>query len=302
MQASLLKLDDTQTMLNKMALECFIAIMKFMGDYMAKGKTEMDIVHFLMFVAQKHEELRDEIYCQLIKQTTNNKSERVESTARGWRLLLILTAFIKPSDNFERYLRAYLQNTAFNKDREFQDQAIICLRNLKQTVKIGGRKVFPDQGELNAVLAGKYTKIQKLFLPGDRTKSIKIHAATSVLDVVRQMCEKMDVTAVSEFGIYICMQTSEHGTPLQPTDYILDSTTILEKKNLPYRLYFRKVCQQQKTTKKRRGKKDKDFVVSFFWLTLTLLPPPPLFFSSSSPLSRCCGSRRSALTMGCMPR
>lgn len=240
-QASLLLMDDSQTGLNKLALECFIAIMKFMGDYMAKGKTEIDIVHFLLLASQKHLELRDEIYCQMIKQTTNNKSERADSAARGWRLLLILTAFIQPSDTLERYLRAYLQNTAFNKDREFQDQAIICLRNLRHTLKFGGRKIFPDSAEMHAVLAGKYTKIQKLFLPGDRTKSIKIHAVTSVLDVVRQMCEKMEVSAFSEYGIYICTQTSEHGTLLQGCDYILDTTTILEKKALPYRLYFRKV-------------------------------------------------------------
>ena len=70
------------------------------------------------------------------------------------------------------------QNTAYNSQREFQDQGIICVRNLKQTMKVGGRKILPAPGEVAAVLSGKYTKIQKLYLPGDRTKSIKIHAVT----------------------------------------------------------------------------------------------------------------------------
>lgn len=56
----------------------FIYVMKFMGDYMAKGKTEIDVVHFLLLAAQKHDQLRDEICCQLLKQITNNKSERAE--------------------------------------------------------------------------------------------------------------------------------------------------------------------------------------------------------------------------------
>ena len=56
----------------------FVYVMKFMGDYMAKGKTEIDVVHYLLTAAQQYDPLRDEIYCQLIKQTTNNKSERAE--------------------------------------------------------------------------------------------------------------------------------------------------------------------------------------------------------------------------------
>lgn len=215
--------------------------MKFMGDYMAKGKTEIDVVHYLVTVGQKHEELRDEIYCHLIKQTTNNKSERAESCARGWRLLVILTAFLKPSATFSPYLRCYLQGTAFDKTREFQDQGIICLRNLKTVLKVGGRRILPEPSELSAVLDGKYTKIQKLYLPGDRTKSIKINAVTVVADVVRQMCEKMDVTAGNEYGVYITTPSSKHGTLLRPTDYILDTTTILERRNIPLRLYFKKI-------------------------------------------------------------
>ncbi len=95
-------------------------------------------------------------YCQIIKQTTNNKSERANSCARGWRLLVIATAFIRPSDGFERFLRTYLQSTALNSDREFQAQGIICLRNLKQTMKYGGRKVPADVAEVTAVLVRRW--------------------------------------------------------------------------------------------------------------------------------------------------
>ena len=67
----------------------FVYVMKFMGDYMAKGKTEIDVVHYLLTAAQQYDPLRDEIYCQLIKQTTNNKSERAEARFIYNKLLCI---------------------------------------------------------------------------------------------------------------------------------------------------------------------------------------------------------------------
>jgi myosin-15 len=57
-------------------------------------------------------------------------------------------------------------------------QAVIALRNLKQTMRYGGRRELPDVTEIAAIISGKYTKIQKLYMPGDRTKSIKINAIT----------------------------------------------------------------------------------------------------------------------------
>lgn len=217
---------------------------QFMGDYPAKNKTELDIVHKLGAVAHRYPDLRDELYCHVIKQTTNNRSERVESAARGWRLLVLLTAFCVPSAYFERFLRAYLQSTAFDNQREFQDQGMLCLRNLKQTMRLGGRRILPAHNELNAILSGKYTKIQKLYLPGEQTKSIKISAVTAVGDVVRQLCARLEVDAPGEFGVYIWTQKSENATLLQANDYVLDTTTLLEQKMSPhtsYRLYFRKL-------------------------------------------------------------
>jgi myosin-15 len=80
-----------------------------------------------------------------------------------------------------------------------------------------------------------------LFLPGDRTKSIKISAVTSVGDVVRQLCTRLGVDTPGEYGVYVLTVHSEYGTLLQSKDYVLDTTTILEKRRIPYKLHFRKV-------------------------------------------------------------
>jgi myosin-15 len=153
-QASLLRPEEEDPVKNKLALENFLNVMRFMGDYPSKGKNEMDVIRYMLTTAMRYEDLRDEIYCQLLKQLTSNRSERAESCARGWRLLLILTAFIRPSSRLEPYLKSFLQNYAFTLTRDFHNEAAVCLRNLNQTLKHDGRQKLPSPQEVQACLLG----------------------------------------------------------------------------------------------------------------------------------------------------
>ncbi len=59
------------------------------------------------------EELRDEIFCQLIKQTRCNPS--AENSIKGWQLLVICSGTYPPNKTLERYLMSYCdENTRFN--------------------------------------------------------------------------------------------------------------------------------------------------------------------------------------------
>ena len=68
--------------------------------------------------------------------------------------------YAKPSQEFEPYLKTYLQSIAYNTQREFRDEASICLQNVKATIRCGGRRKLPNSMEVKALIQGKFKKIK----------------------------------------------------------------------------------------------------------------------------------------------
>lgn len=137
----LLRLDPE---LDVLAIECFECIMRYMGDLPTTPEfTEVKCVYTILMVSQhfsiicravylikdnlsfqhchKFDSLRDEVYCQLMKQTTNNKTE---SCQRGWRLLSIVAAYFTCSENLRPFLLKYLETAAYDKRRAFHGNYI----------------------------------------------------------------------------------------------------------------------------------------------------------------------------------
>ncbi|PSN58257.1 Unconventional myosin-XV [Blattella germanica] len=117
-EQSLLRLEPGE--LSELAVECFAAVMRYMGDLpMAPDSTEVKCVYTILMHCHKHEALRDEVYCQLMKQTTNNKSPKPDSCQRGWRLFSIVAAYFVCSDTLKPYLFKYLETAAYDKRRAY---------------------------------------------------------------------------------------------------------------------------------------------------------------------------------------
>ncbi|XP_070579495.1 unconventional myosin-XV-like isoform X12 [Ptychodera flava] len=244
--ASLLRLESGH--LNKMALECFIAVMRLMGDYPMKGKTELDCVYYILKSCHENEQLIDEVYCHLCKQTTSNKSPKVDSCPRGWRFFAIFTSYFQCSPLLKPYLVKYLQTAANDNQRQFHGTAAVCLYNLRKTFKYGGRKNIPCALEVKALLAGRNQKRQQYILPGGIRTMLKTKTCTVAVDVVEELCYEMGVhkqVAIEEYGIFAVVEKENLVLPLNPGDYIIDVTTQLERQNYDHYLIFKKVLWHQ---------------------------------------------------------
>ncbi|XP_068765068.1 unconventional myosin-XV [Struthio camelus] len=245
-QESLIEFTDSSV--SKLAAETFQAVMKFMGDYPLRGQTELDAVCTILKLCAEHEVLRDEVYCQIVKQITDNTSSKTDSCQKGWRLLYILTAYYKCSEVLKPFLLAFLQDTSGRPGLPFQGISKACEQNLRKTLQFGGRSLFPSSMELKAMVAGRSAKRQLFLLPGGVERHLKIKTCSVALDVIEELCSEMGLQRPEAFDEYIVFVVTDRGQSVRPltrSEYILDVATETERLDASYTFWCRRVVWSQ---------------------------------------------------------
>ena len=93
--------------------------------------------------------VRDEIYCQIIKQLTSNPHP--ESVAKGWQLLCMCVATFPPSFDFEMYLMHFILERRDTGRGVVVSFAKYCLRTLEAKLSHGeGVGDVPQVEEIKA--------------------------------------------------------------------------------------------------------------------------------------------------------
>ncbi|KAM4865191.1 rho GTPase-activating protein 39 isoform 1-T3 [Thomomys bottae] len=153
----------------KEACEIFKLIQMYMGDRRAKT----DPLHVALEIATKGwsaQGLRDELYIQLCRQTTENF--RLESLARGWELMAICLAFFPPTPKFHSYLEGYIYRhmDPVNDTKVTQHIKELLERNSKKKSKLRKKpKPYveePDGVAISTYAKYCYHKLQKAALTG----------------------------------------------------------------------------------------------------------------------------------------
>ncbi|OWK57886.1 Unconventional myosin-XV [Lonchura striata] len=234
--------------LNKLAAEAFQAVMKFMGDHPLRGHTDLDVVCTILKLCAEHEVLRDEVYCQIIKQITNNTSSKPDSCQRGWRLLYILAAYYKCSEVLRPFLLAFLQDASRHPELPFHGIAKACEQNLRKTQQFGGRSLFPSSMELKAMVAGRSAKRQLFLLPGGIERHLKIKTCSVALDVIEELCCEMGLQnpeALEEYILFVVTDRGQSVRPLTRREYVLDVAAETELRDSSYTFWCRRVLWSQ---------------------------------------------------------
>ncbi|XP_068613626.1 unconventional myosin-XV-like [Brachionichthys hirsutus] len=241
-QESLIDFSDSG--MNRVAADIFLAIMKFMGDFPLKGQTEQGLVTTILKLSGDHGLMRDETYCQVMKQVTANTSSKPDSCQRGWRLFYIMTAFHRCSDVMKPFLLKFLQDAGDNPGMQYQGITKACEQNLRRTFQYGGRIQHPNNMELKAMLAGRSSKRQLFLLPGGIERHLKIKTCSVALDVIEELCYEMGLhraEALDEYAVFLVTHKGQNVRPLNKREYILDIATEAEPVDTNYSLWFRRV-------------------------------------------------------------
>lgn len=127
-----------------------------MGD-LPKGKSKIN-TDLIFEPAQKNEMLRDEVYCQIMKQLTDNRIQISEE--RGWELMWLATGVMLPSPALLKELLEFLKTRK-------SDLAVESLNRLQKTMRCGERMHPPYIIEVEAVKCRTmqiYHKVNELHL------------------------------------------------------------------------------------------------------------------------------------------
>uniref|UniRef100_A0A3B3XS65 Myosin XVAb n=1 Tax=Poecilia mexicana TaxID=48701 RepID=A0A3B3XS65_9TELE len=230
-------IEFTDVAMNRVAADLYL-IMRFMGDSPSRGSSEQEVVNMFLKLIGEFTLMRDEAYCQLLKQLTANTSSK-DSCQRGWRLLYILAAYHRCSEVLKPFLLKYLQHSS--------RIAKACEQNLKKTFVYGGRIVPPNGMELKAMMAGRSSKRQLFLFPGGIERHVKIKTCTVALEVIEELCYEMGLhtlEAIEEYAIFL-VTNRQNVRPLNKNEYILDVATEAEAVDSGYSLWFRRVVWTQ---------------------------------------------------------
>ncbi|KAK2885171.1 unconventional myosin-XVB isoform X1 [Channa argus] len=221
-QESLILYSDPE--INDLSVQAFMNLMQFMGERtMMKNNTQSDCLSHILLLGKEKELLRDEIYCQVIKQTTNNPTK--SSCNLGWQLLNLITGFFPCSDTLLPYVTRHLQDISLDYEHPYQELAYVCQDNLQRSLSFGGRRNIPSHAEMEAILAGKLSRRIPIQLPGGVDFPVKIRSFSVTADVVTEVCKEMGIsnlTEIREFSIFTNRVQDGMVRPLHAEEYLFD--------------------------------------------------------------------------------
>ncbi|XP_061653732.1 unconventional myosin-VIIa-like [Phyllopteryx taeniolatus] len=204
------------------------------GPTLDRPLSPLEKLHIIVGYALSKRGIRDEIYCQICKQLTQNRKRT--SCMQGWALLSICLGIFPPTDLFIKYLESFVR-------RGPNGYAEYCRKRLHRIKANGERKELPCWLELQAAKAKEPIEVT-VTLTDDRTVSVQLDSASTSAEVCQAAADKIHLRDTYGFSLYIRLFDKMWSLG-NCGEHALDAVS---------------QCEQEM---RRRGKQEKDTPVQF---------------------------------------
>ncbi|CAM4624535.1 unnamed protein product [Leuciscus chuanchicus] len=200
--------------LSPQACQAFTAILKYMGDYPTRQiQSPLELTDQIFGPPTKNEELRDEIYCQIMKQMTSNNNRY--SVEQGWQLLWLCCGLFTPSNSLLKHAQRFIET------RKREQLATDCLQRLQGARRMEPRKLPPHQVEVDAIQQNSTQIFHKIQFPNDTQENFEVATNTKIKDLVQSVSKKLMLSSAEGFSLFV--KTPDKVLSLTETDYFFDS-------------------------------------------------------------------------------
>uniref|UniRef100_A0A3P9KCI2 Pleckstrin homology, MyTH4 and FERM domain containing H3 n=1 Tax=Oryzias latipes TaxID=8090 RepID=A0A3P9KCI2_ORYLA len=143
--------------------------------------------------------LRDEVYCQLVKQTSHTPSPYTAAHLRYWQLLTCMSCTFLPGPTVLKYLRFHLKIQSQSPESEMDNYASFISEALDKTKC---RECVPSWEEIQ-MLMSRQEMLCTVHYPGPGSCQLYISSHTTANEVVRRMQEKLGLQdSKNTFALY----------------------------------------------------------------------------------------------------
>eukprot|EP00904_Undaria_pinnatifida_P004150 jgi/Undpi1/13736/HiC_scaffold_9.g03389.m1 len=198
------------------AVSTFGLIMGYMGDKKTKEPGMQILKSLQKRMLEGSEVFRDEVFCQVCKQTTSNPD--ANSDLRGWQLLLAILAVATPSQALAGCFKKHCEMGPVGSIP--QTYAHYVLSALQKDPSLTPRTVAPCDVEIMALVQLSAVPVLVRLQDGNKVE-VMADSWTSVTDLEKQIGAKLGLQDIAAFTVYEVSNTDGQRA-LRSKDRVLD--------------------------------------------------------------------------------